>query len=93
MPSPTKTFRMSPDLAAICDTRARQLGYSNASDYLRGLARYDAMVNGTHDLTLSLSKLPLDEQDKIDARLAENVKAGICERGQFLAHFIKNLQK
>lgn len=84
---------MSPELATICDTRARQLGYSNSSDYLRGLARYDAMVNGNHEITLSISKLPLDEQDKIDAKLAENVKQGICERGQFLAHFLDKIKK
>lgn len=91
MASQTRSTRLPNDLAEVAELRAAQLGYPNWNAYVKGLIRYDAMVQGKHDMTLPIASLSLKEQDRIDAELLENTKKGIGVRGQFLTHFIKQV--
>lgn len=91
MSSQTRSTRLPNDLAAIAELRAKQLGYPSWNAYVKGLIRYDAMVQGKHDLTLPMAGLSLEDQDKIDARLLRNTQKGVGERGQFLKHLMSKV--
>lgn len=88
MASASRSLKLPPDLAEVAELRAKQLGYPSWNAYVKGLIRYDAMVQGSHDVTLPLSRLSPVEQDKIDARLLDNTKRGVGERGQFLKRLL-----
>lgn len=89
MASKTRSTKLPPDLAEVAELRAQQLGYPSWNAYIKGLIRYDAMVQGKHDLTLPMSRLPLDEQDGIDAKLLTNTQRGVGERGQLLKRIVE----
>ena len=80
----SKSLKLSEDLQDLSELRAKQLGYPSWSAYIKGLIRYDTMVNGPHQITQPLSPLPLAEQDSIDSKLLDNAKRGISQRGQYL---------
>lgn len=79
---PSRSLKLSPDLDEAIERRSKALGYPSLSAYLKGLARYDLLCQGPHTMTKPWSNLPLDEQDKIDAKLLDYSKRGIGERGQ-----------
>lgn len=89
MASQSRSLKLSPDLADIAELRAQQLGYPSWNAYVKGLIRYDAMVNGPHSVTLPIAQMPPKAQDEMDAKLLENTKRGVAERGQFLARLLK----
>jgi len=89
MPSPTRTLRLPPDLADAAEIRAQALGYPNWTAYVKGLIRYDLLVQGEHTLTRPWADLPLTQQDKIDANLLSLTRRGKGERGQFLKHLLE----
>lgn len=91
MTSLKKSLRLTPDLQAASELRAKQLGYANWSAYIIGLLRYDLLVQGEHTLTLPYSHLPAEEQDRINAKLLDLTKKGKGERGQLLANIIKRI--
>ena len=93
MPSPTVTFRLSPDLAEIAETLAETLGYPSRTDLLVGLLRYAAMVEGEHVITQPMALLSKAAQDRIDAKLLANLKLGKRERGQYLKHLLEGCDK
>lgn len=93
MTSPTKSVRLAPDLAAAVELRRKALGYKDLTAYIIGLIRYDLLVQGDHTLTLPYSQLPIDEQDKINAKLLGLTKKGKGERGQLLANIIKRMNE
>jgi hypothetical protein len=86
---PTLTIKTTPDLDEAIRMRARSLGYPSVSAYLKGLARYDMLVQGPHTLTLPWSTLPLAQQDEIDAKVLRLSQSGVGERGQFLKRLLK----
>lgn len=90
---PTTTLKTSPDLRKAIEIRAAALGYHSISAYIKGLARYDMMVQGPHTLTLPYSTLPLPEQDEIDAKMLRLSEAGVGERGQLLKRLIDGKKK
>lgn len=90
---PITTFKTSPDLETAIKIRAKALGYSSVSAYLKGLVRYDMMVQGPHTLTLPYATLPLAEQDAIDAKMLKLSEAGVGERGQLLKRLIDGKKK
>lgn len=92
MASKARTVKLPADLCEIADLRAKATGYSSYNAYVKGLIRYDAMVCGPHDVTLPLSKLPLDEQDAADAKLLEITRRGRGERGQLLKRLLERLK-
>ena len=88
MPSKTHPVRLPDDLAEVAKNRAKTVGYSSYSAYIKGLIRYDALVQGPPQITLPWSQLPLDQQDKIDAELLDICKDGVGKRGQYLKRVI-----
>jgi hypothetical protein len=93
MASITRSTKLPADLADIADTRAKALGYPSWNAYIKGLIRYDSLCQGPHTVTLPWSRLPLDEQDKIDAKLLTYTKKGIGERGQLLQRIMDGTAK
>lgn len=91
MTSPTKSVRLAPDLASAVELRRKALGYRDLTAYIIGLIRYDLLVQGDHTLTLPYSQLPVEEQDKINAKLLDLTKKGKGERGQLLANIVKRI--
>ena len=67
--SRTKTFRLSHDLAAAMELRAKELGYATGTDLIKALARYDILCRSSHGVTTQWAKLTLEEQDLLDAKL------------------------
>lgn len=91
MSSRTRTTRLSCDLADSAEIRAQQLGYPDGNAYIKGLMRYDLLVQGDHDVTVAWAKLSAVEQDKIDAHLLGLTQKGKGERGQMLKHILQDL--
>ncbi len=85
---PTTSFKTSPDLDSAIRERAKLLGYRSVGAYLKGLIRYDMMVQGPHTLTIPWAELPLDQQDQIDAKVLRLTKCGVGERGQLLKRIV-----
>ncbi len=88
MASKPRSVKLSPDLATVADHRAKALGYPSWGAYVKGLIRYDALVQGPHQISLPWAQLPLNEQDKIDAELVEMCQDGVGKRGQYLKRVI-----
>lgn len=93
MASVPETTKYSPPLHEAGDKRWKALGYRTKADYRRGLARFDLLVQGLHPVTLAISQMPLDEQDRIDAELLELTKKGVGNRGELFAHIITDIVK
>ncbi len=91
MASRPHTVKFPPDLFEVMSLRAKALGYRTAADYVRALVRYDALVQGGHDVTLPISNLPDAEQDRIDSELLELTKRGTGKRGQLLSKLIERV--
>jgi hypothetical protein len=91
MASRPHTVKFPPDLFEVMALRAKALGYRTAADYVRSLVRYDALVQGGHDVTLPISHLPDADQDRIDAQLLELTKRGTGKRGQLLSKLIERV--
>ena len=88
MPSPTFTVRLNHDLFEIANILAKRYKYPDRNALIKGLLRYAAMVDGEHVITQPMSGLAADAQDRIDAKLLENLKRGKAERGQYLKHLL-----
>ena len=88
MASQNRSLKLTADLAEVAELRAKQLGYPSWNAYVKGLIRYDAMVQGKHDITVPIATLSLTDQDTIDAKLLDNTKRGVGERGQFLKRLL-----
>ena len=80
--SAPKSIRIPPDLEEATEGRWRQLGYATFAQYVRALIRYDLMCGGDHPLTLPVSQMPLEKQDKLDSFLLRLSKRGGSVRGQ-----------
>lgn len=93
MASSSLSLKLPPDLAETAKLRARQLKYPSVNAYLKGLIRYDALVQGEHHITLPIAALPGAEQDAMDAKLLQNTKNGVGERGQFLTKLVGKLKE
>lgn len=93
MASTSHSLKLPADLAEVGKLRAKQLGYPSWGAYIKGLIRYDAMVQGAHPITLPLASIPAVEQDAMDAKLLDNTKRGVGERGQFLSRLIERQKK
>ena len=93
MASSNHSIKLSADLAEIGKLRAKQLGYPSWGAYIKGLIRYDAMVQGEHPITLPFAGMSTTQQDAIDAKLLQNTQRGVGERGQFLARLLQRPKK
>jgi hypothetical protein len=93
MASSPLSLKLPPDLAETAKLRAKQLKYPSVNAYLKGLIRYDALVQGDHHITLPIAALPGAEQDAMDAKLLQNTKTGIGERGQFLKRLLGKMKE
>ncbi|MBK8093052.1 MAG: hypothetical protein IPK32_13955 [Verrucomicrobiaceae bacterium] len=89
MASKIRSTKLPPDLAEVAEIRAKALGYPSWNAYIKGLIRYDALVQGEHSMTKPWASLPLDAQDRIDAKLLNYSRCGIGERGQLLKRIIE----
>lgn len=87
-----RSFKLPADLDAAASLRAKALGYRTLTDYIRGLIRYDLLVQGAHTVTLPISHMPLSEQDRVDAKLLRLTQDGEGERGQLLQRIIERVQ-
>lgn len=93
MASQTRSIKIPGDLAQAAELRAKQLGYPSWGAYVKGLMRYDMLVQGKHDVTLPIASLPLPEQDKVDAKLLAATKKGVGERGMLLKRIMEQVVK
>lgn len=92
MASKTRSTKLPPDLADAAELRARALGYASWNAYIKGLIRYDLLVQGDHLLSLPWSQQPPDAQDEIDAHLLKLTRRGKGERGQLLEHILERVK-
>lgn len=92
MPSQTRSTKLPPDLADVAELRAKNLGYASWNAYIKGLIRYDALVQGPHTVTLPISQLSLANQDQFDAKLLDMTRQGVGERGQLLEKILKRVK-
>lgn len=92
MPTQSRTTRLPSDLVAAAELRAQRLNYPNYTAYVKGLIRYDLLVQGGHDVTQPWAAMPLEKQDKLDARLLDATKKGQGERGQLLARLLERVK-
>jgi hypothetical protein len=86
------TVKLPPDLAEACEVRAEALGYASLSAYLKGLVRYDLLVQGGHAVTLPIAQMRPEKQDAVDAKLLRLTQAGVGERGQLLTRIVEKVQ-
>lgn len=91
MASQTRSTKLPAALAEAAEHRAKTLGYPSWNAYIKGLIRYDCLVQGEHTITLPWAALPLDQQDKIDLRLLELTQRGVGQRGQFLTRLMERV--
>jgi hypothetical protein len=91
MSSQTRSTRLPFDLAEAAELRSRHLGYPSWNAYVKALIRYDLMVQGEHSVTLPISRMRPEEQDRIDAELLARAKEGKGVRGQWLEHAIRRI--
>mgnify|MGYP000255767100 CR=1 FL=1 len=92
MASKSHTAKFPPDLYEVMIARSTALGYRSVSAYLKGLVRYDALVQGPHSITLPMSNLPDAAQDDIDGQLLAVTKRGVGERGQLLSRLLERVK-
>lgn len=93
MASCTRSLKLPPDLLDVAEMRAKLLGYPSWSAYVKGLIRYDALCQGPHSVTLPWARLPLVEQDQVDAKLLRLTHNGIGVRGQLLKRILQGQDK
>jgi hypothetical protein len=93
MSSKNRSTKLPPDLADAAELRAKALGYASWSAYIKGLIRYDLVVQGPHTLTLPWSHQPPGGQDEIDAHLLKLTRRGAGERGQLLEHILERVKE
>jgi hypothetical protein len=91
MASLTRSTKLPADLADAAELRSKQLGYPSWNAYIKGLIRYDLMVQGSHTVTLPVAQMRLEDQDKIDAELLARTNEGKGVRGQWLEHAIRRI--
>lgn len=93
MASQTRSIKLSPDLMELLQLRSDELGYTSINACIKGLVRFDAMVQQPHFTTLPMSQMKAEAQDKIDAELLDAVKSKTAVRGSFMAGLIKDIMK
>lgn len=91
MATPKESIRLGAALREAVGIRAEKLGYKSWSDYVRGLMRYDLMVQGGHDVTLPIAGLDATTQDKLDGELLKLTKRGEGRRGQLFTRLIEKV--
>ncbi len=89
MASHTRSTKLPACLAEAAELRAKALGYPSWNAYIKGLIRYDLLVQGEHTVTLPWATCALDVQDQIDAKLLTLTEKGKGERGQLLTRIVK----
>lgn len=93
MAAKSHSIKFPPDLYEVMSLRSRAAGYRSVAAYVKGLIRYDALVQGPHSVTLPWSNLPDTEQDRVDAQLLDVTRRGLGERGQLLERLIERATK
>lgn len=93
MASKVCTFRLPAALEEAAKLRCNALGYKDITSLIKGLLRYDILVQGPHSVTLPISERSLAEQDAFDVKLLALAKQGRGERGQLLARIVEAAQK
>lgn len=93
MASRPRTLKLPPALDELADILAKRFGYGNRNAFVKGLLQYAALAQGEHTVTLPWSRLPLEEQDKINEHLLTLAKRGKGERGVLLTHIMERVTK
>lgn len=93
MASRPRTLKLPPALDEIADLLAKQFGYSSRNAFIKGLIQYAAVAQGEHSITLPWSKLPLEDQDRVNEHLLTLAKRGMGERGMLLTHIMERVAK
>lgn len=91
MASQNKSLKLPADLIEIAETLAKSHGYPSWNAYVKGLIRYDAMIQKPHALTVPWARLSDDEQANIDATLLEIVHSGEGVKGQYFERALQRL--
>lgn len=93
MASRPRTLKLPPALDEVADILAKEFGYGNRNAFIKGLIQYAALAQGEHTVTLPWSKLPLEDQDKINEHLLTLAKRGMGERGLLLTHIMERVAR
>ena len=91
MGSQNKSLKLSGALVEIAETLAARNGYPSWNAYVKGLMRFDALVQKEHTLTLPWAKTSDDEQGRIDEYLLSLVRSGEGVKGQYLENKIREI--
>ncbi len=91
MASHTRSTKLPACLAEAAELRAKALGYPSWNAYIKGLIRYDLLVQGDHTITLPWARCPLEQQDQVDAKLLALTEKGKGERGQLLKRLMEGV--
>lgn len=87
-----RSVRFPDSLAQAAEKRAVSLGYPNWAAYIKGLVRYDLLVQGDHPVTVPMAVLPPVKQDAVDDHLLILTKKGLGERGQLLKRILERVK-
>lgn len=74
----------SPDLLDATEILRQRRRYRTISEYIQGLARYDAQTQREHALSADWAVLSPSRRDQLDAGFLMQVKAGEGTRGSWL---------
>lgn len=91
MASSTRSTKLPYVLAEAAEIRAKALGYASWNAYIKGLIRYDLLIQGPHTVTLPLSHSRPEEQDRVDWELLDRVRTGVGSRGQYLENLVREV--
>jgi len=82
--SEAATIGFSPDLLEAAEILRKRRRYRKISEYIQGLARYDAQTQREHAFSAEWAALSPAERDLLDAAFLKQVKAGEGIRGSWL---------
>lgn len=82
--SESSTIGFSPDLLEVAEVLRKRRKYRKLSEYIQGLARYDAQTQRDHTFSADWAALSPKERDMLDANLLKQVLAGEGKRGSWL---------
>ena len=91
MRSKTRSIKVPHAIADAADRRARDLGYASLNAYIVGLMRYDLMVRCSHQLTLPVARMRMEDQDKIDDQLLLLENQGRAAQKAFFNDLVQRL--
>jgi hypothetical protein len=80
---------VSDDLYEAIEILRKRNRYRSKREYLEGMARFDAMIQKEHVLSLDYASLDGWERDRLDSNLLALVKSGKGKKGEWFENQIR----